>query len=273
MHRVIIFFVKTFSQIVSELRNVYKFRYVTYSFVQTSLKFRYRRSYLGFFWTVLAPMLHYIIMGLVFTMLMGNKRPDYFAYYFSGALFFALISGVLNRATIAFLVNEHFIKKIYVPKLTFVFNAVGIELVNFFLSGSSLIILGILTSYFKLSGYMFLAFIPVILAALALTGISCILSVATVYFRDFINITPVVIQAAFFATPVIYDETMIPQKYVWLIEWNPIYYYLKSFRLPLLSQTVPSWEVYVFIAAFSLFFLLAGVIVLMKYDNRIAFKL
>lgn len=256
-----------------ELQNVYRFRYVTFSFVYTTLKFRYRRSYFGFLWTVLAPMLHYIIMGLVFTMLMGDRRQDYFAYYFSGALFFALISGILTRATVAFLENEQFIKKIYVPKLTFILNAVGIELANFSLSGTSLIILGLITSYFHPSFYVVFSFIPVFLAAVGLIGIACLISTLTVYFRDFINITPVVIQASFFATPVIYDESMIPSKYSWIISVNPISYYLRAFRMPLLEQNIPSWENYAFMLSFSFIVLTIGLVTLVKFDNRIAFKL
>lgn len=259
--------------ILNELRNVYRFRFVTYAYVSTNVKLKYRRSYLGFVWTVLAPMTHYLIMGLVFTVLMGRNRSDYFQYYFSGALFFALISGIINRATTTFLINEHFIKKIYIPKLTFIVNGVGIELTNFFLSGTSLIVLGFVFGKISFSPLAFLAIIPVVLGALALTGLACIIGLTTVYFRDFINIVPAVVQAAFFATPVIYDQTMIPEKYRWLIYYNPLYYILELFRAPLINHSVPPFEYYVFSALFSIFCFMAGILVLIRFDNRIVFKL
>lgn len=263
----------SFSSMVYELKNVYKFRYVTFAFVSTSLKQKYRRSYLGFLWTVLTPMLHYLIMGLVFTVLMGNRRPDYFKYYFLGALFFAMISGVLNRSVSILIANENFIKKIYIPKLTFVLNAVGIELANFFLSASSLIFLGLIFGFFKVSPHILLSFFSVIIAAICLTGIACLFSLIAVYFRDFIGIVPVAIQAIFFTTPIIYDESMIPAKYNWLITYNPVYYFLKLFRGPLLDQTVPSIGEYAFAIIFSFLCLGIGLLTLIKFDNRIAFKL
>lgn len=262
-----------YNQIKTELFEAYRFRYVTMAFVSTNLRLRYRRSSLGFIWTVLAPMLHYILIGLVFTLIMSQRRPNYFAYYFTGALFFAMISGMLNKAPIVFIANEHFIKKIYVPKLTFVLNIVLIEVVNFFLSASSLIVLGILLGKISPSWYSFFAIIPVIYVSMALLGLTCIISVATVYFRDFIHIIPVAIQAAFFATPIVYDETMIPPEYHWIITYNPIFYFLKMFRLPLLDNQLASWQLYAGGFLFSAGILIIGLLVVKKFDNRIIFKL
>ena len=259
--------------IKNELKNVYKFRFVTYAYVSTNIKLRYRRSYLGFLWTVLAPMTHYLIMGFVFTMLMGRNRAGYFEYYFTGALFFSLISGILNRSITTFLINEHFIKKIYVPKLTFIVNSVGIELTNFVLSGSALVFLGVIFGRIHFTPVCLLAIIPVILGAFALAGLSCLISLATVYFRDFTNIIPAVVQAMFFATPVIYDQSMIPEQYKALIYYNPLYYILELFRNPLLSNTIPPIEYYIFAALFSLVCFVTGILVLLKFDNRIVFKL
>lgn len=262
-----------FSLIAQELKEAYRYRYVTYSFVETNLKLRYRRSSLGFIWTVLAPMLHYIVIGLMFSLIMGSKRPDYFVYYFSGALFFAIISGVMNRAPNIFISNEHFIKKIYIPKLTFVLNAVCIEATNFFLSASSLILLGVLLGKFHLSIYLPMALIPVLMAAVTLLGVSCLISVLSVYFRDFQHIMPVALQALFFATPIVYDETMIPEQYHWIMTYNPISYFLKMFRQPLLEQTLPSFQTYLSGFIFSVIILILGLWIVKKFDNKIVFKL
>lgn len=263
----------TLQLIKQELRDAYRYRYVTYSFVQTNLKLRYRRSVLGFVWTVLAPMLHYVVIGFVFSMLMAGKREDYFAYYFSGALFFSMISGVLNRAPMVFIANEHFIKKIYVPKIIFVLNAVSIEVINFCLSATALIVLGMLSGQVHLSPLVILSIVPVILIAIGLLGIACFVSVAAVYFRDLLHIVPVVIQALFFLTPVVYDKTMIPEKYHWIVQYNPFYYFLQMFRMPLIEGGLPSPLVFAGGLVFSLVVLVVGLVIVKKFDNRIVFKL
>lgn len=262
-----------FEQILQELTETYRFRYVVYSHVITNLKLRYRRSALGFMWTVLAPMLNYLVIGLVFTVLMRNRRPDYFLYYFSGAVFFGIISGVLSRSTGIFLENEHFIKKIYLPKLVFVLSRVGIELVNFFLSASALITLGYITGMLHLSWHVVLTIIPVFLIALFLLGLSCILAVATVYFRDFLHIIPVIVQALFFVTPIIYDKSMVPEKFHWGFNFNPFYYFIEIFRQPLVDHTIPSLKMYIVPLVSSLVMLPLGLYIVKKFDNKIVFKL
>lgn len=260
-------------KILFELKEVYRFRYVTISSVQNNLKLRYRRSFLGFIWTLLAPMLHYIVIGLVFNLIMAQKRPDYFVYYFSGALFFAIVTGVLNRAPLVFIQNEHFIKKIYVPKLTFILNGVSIEVTNFLLSTTSLILIGLAFGYFHLSFMVLFSLVAVFFVSLLLLGLSCFISVLTVYFRDFTHIIPVIVQALFFITPVIYDQSMIPERYHWLLKLNPFYYYLKLFRMPLLEGQIPSYTLYIYTFAFSLLCFLLGILFIKYFENKIVFKL
>lgn len=260
-------------KIIAELKEVYRYRYVTISNVQNNLKLRYRRSILGFIWTLLAPMLHYIVIGLVFNLIMGQKRSDYFVYYFSGALFFAVITGILNRAPFVFIQNEHFLKKIYVPKLTFILNGVFIEVTNFLLSATSLILIGLAFGYFHLSFMVLFSFVAVFLVTLLLLGISCFLSILTVYFRDFTHIVPVIVQALFFITPVIYDQSMIPTHYHWLLKLNPFYYYLKLFRMPLLEGEIPSYTLYIYCFGFSLACFGLGVLIIKYFENKIVFKL
>ncbi len=260
-------------QIIQELKETYRFRNVVYSNIQTNLKLRYRRSTLGFIWTVLAPMLNYVVIGLVFSVLMSGRRTDYFLYYFFGAVFFAIVSGVLSRAPFIFISNEHFIKKIYLPKLIFVLSTVGVELVNFFLSVSVLIFLGSVSGMLHLSWHVILTVIPIFLVACFLLGLSCILAVSTVYFRDFLHIIPVVVQAVFFATPIIYDKSMVPKEFHWCFIINPFYYFIEIFRQPLIDHAVPSYEMYLVPFVISFIMLPLGLYIIKIFDNKIIFKL
>jgi len=262
-----------FEEIKKELEDVYKYRYVVYSFVQTNLKLRYRRSYLGFIWTILAPMLNYLVMGIVFSFIMANRMPNYFIYYFSGAVFFAIISSTLSRAPAFLLGNEHYIKKIYVPKLIFILNGTIYEIANFVLSAVSLIILGMLFGKLDLSWHSFLIFIPIILISFFLIGIGTLIGIATVYFRDLMHVIPVIVQAAFFLTPVIYEKSMIPQEYQFLVDLNPFYYYLELYRLPLVYHQVPPMSYFVICTILSFVTFCFGLFMIKKYDNKIVFKL
>lgn len=217
--------------------------------------------------------MNYAMIGFVFTLLMKDRRPNYFIYYFAGANFFAIISGILNRAPLIFLQNENYIKKINLPKLIYILNAVAMELVNFFLSTTVLIVIGLCTGVLNLSWSVFMSLIPVALISLFLVGLSCVMAVMTVFFRDFIHIGPAFVQAAFFFTPVIYDSNMIPPQYREWLKLNPFYYFVELFRAPLLDQVMPSAQFLVISSVLSVVLLLVGIQILKIYDNQIVFKL
>lgn len=262
-----------FSEIRKELFSVYKYRYVVFSYIQTNLKLRYRRSTLGFAWTVLAPMLNYLVMGIVFSFIMRDRIPNYFAYYFSGAVFFAVVSSTLNRAPLFLLGNEHYIKKIYIPKMIFILNGTLYEVANFFLSTMALLLLGAVFQQLHLSIHAVLALIPFTLLVFFLIGIGSIISIATVYFRDLNHIVPVIVQAFFFLTPVIYERSMIPDKYQFLVVLNPFFYFLEAYRIPLIFNSFPPLHYYGICFALAIGSFCLGVHLIKKFDNKIVFKL
>lgn len=256
-----------------EFLDVWRYRYVVYSYVHTNLRLRYRRSYLGFLWTVLAPLLNYLVIGIVFSFLMNNRIDNFFAYYFTGSIFFSVISGVLNRAPTFLIGNEHYIKKIYLPKMVFVLNGSFYEFSNFLFSLLTLILVGIFIDYIHFTPYIILSLISLVPLLFFLIGLGTIISVGTVYFRDFLHIIPSGIQALFFVTPIIYKMDLIPQKYHLLILLNPIYYFLEIFRSPLLYETIPSLRLYAIAVSISFLTFWLGVLTMKQFDNKIIFKL
>src|SRR5689334_7480719 len=111
----------------NELTEAWRYRAVVENFTLTALGVRYRRSVLGYFWSVLSPLLKYAIMGLVFEIIGRFNMSNYYGYMFLGSVYFGFFSTVVSEATMAFIRNVHYIKKIYVPKLVFVFNIVIYE--------------------------------------------------------------------------------------------------------------------------------------------------
>lgn len=259
--------------IVTEYKEAWRFRYVIQSFVSTKLKQRYRRSFLGYFWTILAPFMHYAIIGFVMSHISRSSMPNYFVYMFSGSVFFSVIAGVINGSPMYLLANEHFIKKIYLPKVIFVLNTVALEFVNFALTGISLVLLGMITNLIHFSlAFLYLP-LPIIFGMLLLTGLGCVISIAAVYFRDLIHILPAIMQAAFFLTPILYSIDMIPVEYHKFIYINPIYYMIECFRMPIVHGQVPPLSYTLALIGISIFTFILGMVMLKKYDNKIVFRL
>lgn len=264
---------KARSGLVREFAELWRFRYVTYSYVYTTVKIRYRRSYLGFVWTVLAPMFHYIMIGFMMGLLMKGRMENFYTYYFTGAVFYALVGAVIAKSPSVMLSNEHYIKKIYVPKVIFLLNVVCYEFTNFFLSASALVLLGQLAGVWNFSILSPLALVSLFLSSFFLIGIAAILSVLTVYFRDLLHIVPVILQAVFFVTPIAYRIDMIPPEYHWLAIVNPIFYFLELFRMPIVEGQIPPLKYYAIASGLAAISCVTGLWVLKKFENKIVFKL
>ncbi len=262
-----------FESISTEFKDAWRFRYVIQSFVSTKLKQRYRRSFLGYFWTILAPFAHYAIIGFVMSHISRSTMPNYFVYMFSGSVFFSVIANVINGAPMYLLSNEHFIKKIYLPKVIFVLNTVTLEFVNFGLTAASLIILGVFTNLIHFSfAYLYLP-IPIFFGMLLLVGLGCVISIAAVYFRDLIHILPAIMQAAFFLTPILYSVDMIPERFHKFIYMNPLYYLIECFRIPIVQGEIPPANYTFALIGIGVFMFFFGMVMLKKYDNKIVFRL
>lgn len=261
------------AEIKNNITKTFYYRYVTLSHIEITLRLRYRRSILGFIWTVLAPLLQYLVIGIVFWYASKSQTENYFAYFFTGSVVFNIFSLTLTRAPAVMLSNEHFIKKIYLPKMIYVLNLVLYEIVNFLLSSAALLILGLITMQFHLSWAVL--FLPVALLIIipALFGVCCFLGVAGVYFRDLNYILPPLMQAAFFLTPIAYTIDILPVKIQKIVMLNPFYYFVELIRIPIVNQNLPDIHLIFFSAMISIVSFILGLWSIYKFDNRIVFKL
>lgn len=261
------------SQLTLGFKEIYKFRYVIFSYIESNLRHKYRRSFLGFIWSVLAPLAHYMIMGFVFSFLIRDTMSNFYKYYFLGAIFFSLVSSIISRSAYIMLGNEHFIKKIYLPKIIFVLNNIGFEIVNFSLTLAALVVLGVIFDFLSISWWLLTIPFSVFFICVFLFGIASILSVAIVYLRDVMHMIPPGLQALFFLTPIAYSPSMVPEKYQWLLKYNPLGYFLDLFREPILNNSWPHSETIIICVLMALISMTLGILTLRYFNHKIIFKL
>jgi ABC-type polysaccharide/polyol phosphate export permease len=222
---------------------------------------------------LLAPALHYALIGTVLAILNGSGVRTVLPYYLSGAAFYSLFAGIVGTAPSVMAINEQFIKKVAIPKAIYVLNAAAVEAVIFGFASVSLGILGAVSGFVHPSWAVSVSFLAVAFTAAFALGIACVLSVVAVWFRDVSHFTPVLLQAFFFLTPAVYQIEMLPLGLQPIVRANPLTLFLTIFREPLLNGTLPE-PINLFtalvIAAASLAF---GFAVLRMFDNRIVFRL
>lgn len=256
-----------------EIQELYKFRWVSISMVSSSLKTRYKRSFFGFLWSLLGPILNYLVVGIVFSLMMKGSVQNYFVYMFAGTVIFNLLSVTISHSTASMLGNENYIKKMYLPKSLFVVNTVALEYINFILALTALTFLGVVFQKLTLNwAYLFLP-IPLISAFFFNFGIASFVSVTSVFFRDMVHVLPILLQAAFFGTPILYNVELIPERFQKYLMLNPFYYFVEAFRYPIYKGELPPTEISVGLFVLSVTSFVIGFLLLKKFENKIVFRL
>src|SRR5882672_5965498 len=100
----------------STLIDSYQYREVLYNLLARDLKVKYKRTYLGYFWSLLNPILQLAVLTLVFSHIVRLGIKDYTLFLFAGLLAWTFFQSALTMASTSLLENENFIKKIYLPK-------------------------------------------------------------------------------------------------------------------------------------------------------------
>jgi ABC-type polysaccharide/polyol phosphate export permease len=260
---------------IKEIKEIIRFRYVIYFSVINGLKQRYRRSVLGYLWTVLVPLVNYATLAVVFLygLRMAPGKNNFFVHMFSGSIIFGVCTAVISQSCLIMVNNESYIKKIYVPKMVFVLNVVFTEMVNFLFVLVALMLLGLVTKQIHLSVQYLLIFPTILLIVPFLTGIAAVCSVACVYFNDLRHMIPVVMNMLYFISPILYSFDMAPPFLIKINSINPFFYFLELFRFPLASSTLSLMTISAVCVSLSAFSFLFGFYILRKFNNKILFKL
>lgn len=249
-----------------------EFKTVLKQLIWQQLTLRYRRTALGFLWTLINPLLTMTVITVVFSTIMRIPLQSFAVFLYSGLVPWTFFATACTAGAGSLVAAEGLIKKVYIPRQIFVVSTLTGLLVDTLFSTVALF--AIVTAIgAKISPALLL--LPISFAILyAFTlGTSLILSVATVFFRDVPNLIGIALQAGYYLTPIIYPLEMVPPQYQWIFKINPMYYVVDLFRQPIYYGKAPSIETYVLTTLGAIFLLLAGIHIFRMKDKHVVFRL
>ncbi len=203
-----------------------------------TIKLRYKNSIFGFLWGMMNPLIYLVIFSVVFS----NAFPTldrYPLYALTGLMFWIYFSSSTIQVIESIINNAGVLKSINVPTIAFPLSAQLASLMNF---GLSLIpFIGLMFWFGLRIGWETLFFFPFLLLFSSFTfGFSLILSSLNVYFRDMHLAWTSFMPAIFYASPIAYTADLIPQKLMWIIKLNPLFYFINGLRDVLYYNQLPS---------------------------------
>ena len=214
---------------------------------KTDFKLRYQGSILGYLWALLRPLMMFAILYIVFAKLLrfGGDIPHYPVYLLFGTTMWSFFTECTSQGIQAIVNRGDLLRKISFPKYIVVVSATLTAVINMLINLVVIIIFALINGITPTWSW-FLA-IPAILQLYLLSlGISFLLGSINVKYRDITSIWDVLVQALFYAVPIIYpismvaDTSIIAAKIVLL---NPIAQAIQDIRFGLIThETITTWN-------------------------------
>ena len=250
------------------------------------LRGKYKRSLLGWTWSLLNPLATMLIFTVVFAFFLkvtpdrGNPSGIHFFAFFllSGLLPWNFLSNGMSGAMGALIGNSNLIKKVYFPREVLVASNIASWIVSFLLE------LGVLALALMVSGHLALPWLlPTLLLVVIQTafvlGIGLLLAVVNVYFRDVQHFIGILLQIWFYATPIVYPISLVKKALVnhpglfTLYKLNPMVRFVNAYRACLYDFRFPAWGDLAYVAASAAIMLAVGVVVFAKLEPKLAEEL
>lgn len=218
------------------------YKHLLYELVIRDLKVKYRRSFLGYLWSLLNPLLTMLVMMVVFSRIFRFNVPNYPVYLITGQILYNFLSEATNNALVSIIGNAPLLKKTYVPKYIFTLSKVTSALVNLVFSLGALLIVLVIT-HVQFTWYMLLFPFVILEIYVFCLGLGMFLAQGTVFFRDVQYIYSVMLTAWMYATPIFYPAEALDGTLGWIIRtFNPMFSYISQFRAIFLYGTFPDLQ-------------------------------
>jgi len=219
-----------------------------WGFMNNEIRGRFAGSVGGFAWSLLTPFANLIIYVFVFSKVfqirlkpMETGTESFVIFFLAGLLPWAAFSEALGNATDLFIGKANLITKVAFPIEVLPITGV---VVPFVLQGFGFVMF---LGYLALKGYFYAGWIwlpvVIVLHMVFTLGLVILISSLCVFLRDIKQVIGIVLSLGFFATPIIYPLSMVPEKLRWIIKLNPLTPFIELYHQVLLSQSI-TWGLF-----------------------------
>ncbi len=255
------------------LKEVWKYRDLLMLFVRRDFVAKYKQTILGPFWFVLNPLLSTLIYTVIFNRVANIPTDNIppILFYLSGLVAWQYFAACLTGTSSTFLSNAGIFGKVYFPRLVSPLSVVLSSLVQLMVQFGLLFVV-ILIYWFKgypLSFSSYTLLIPAIILILAMMalGFGIVISSATTKYRDLTNFMSFGVQLWMYATPIIYPVSSVPDRFQFIVKYNPVAPLIEAFKYGLVGAGQVSWSGLAYSLIFTVVLLTIGILIFNKVEQ------
>jgi lipopolysaccharide transport system permease protein len=222
-----------------DFREFWHYRELLYFLTLRDIKVRYKQTLLGVSWVLLQP----LVTTVVFTIFLGilirvpSDGTPYVLFVYVGLLPWTYFSAAIISSSGSLVNNAHLITKVYFPRSIIPVSAVAARLLDFAIA---FIVLIVLMAYYRVPLTWSILLLPVLVALITLLalGVGMVSSAVNVKYRDVFVLIPVLLQLWMYASPVVYPTSLVPARWHYLYQLNPLVGLIGSFRAAALGGEI-----------------------------------
>lgn len=243
--------------LLREARELIAYRSLLRLLVVSQFKQRYRRSLLGMGWLFAGPLLNTAVLSVAFNALFRQQIAQYPVYVMVGLVAWNFFAQASTQGIDMAISGSGLLQRIYLPRSVFVVATLGSAVINM---GIALLALLPVIVASRAPLHLTWLMLPAAIALLALFTLGVTLAVATLaaFVGDVAHMYPLLVQALFFLTPIVYPPEIVPAELRWLVQLNPLSSFVDLFRALLYRGVVPDLAHWMSAAGIALTVLGAG---------------
>lgn len=253
-----------------DLKELWAYRELLGVLVRRDIKVRYQQSVLGVAWVILRPLVSMAIFTLVFGLFarIPSDGYPYALFVFAGFLPWTYFSTSVLSSGGSLVASAELVSKVYFPRLIIPMASVAGGLLDLFVSMAFLLLA---MPLFGVGWTANLLVAPALVLGVVVTalGVGTLISALTVAYRDFGSIAGYAVQIWMYATPVIYPVSLVPEKWRWILQINPMAAQVEAFRSCFLGKPFDIEAIAVSLSISSVLFVI-GVAYFEKVERRFA---
>lgn len=252
---------------MDKIKELYFYREMIINLVRKDLRTRYKGSILGFLWTFVNPLLQLLIYSVVFSYVMRMQMDHYYMFMFVGLIPWMFFCASVQGGATAIVSGADLVKKIYFPRLVLPIAVVSAAFMNMLFS---MVVMFAALFYSGLGISLSIVYLSIALLIIYMIGLGLafFFSAINVYFRDMEHILGIVTMSLFYATPIIYPVSMVPERLLGWFRFNPMFSVICTFHDILYYQRPPDMGLLLNDLTIAVVILVVGSVVFFKLEKN-----
>lgn len=252
------------------LVSLFRYKMLVRHLVAKDLKLKYRGSILGFFWSLLNPLIMIAVYAVAFKYIVGIQTPNFVFYLLIGVLAWNFFANSLMMSTGAIIDNGGLVKSVFFPRAILPVSTVLFNFAQYVLT--ALVFLPVMLIYYKVPLSVTMLAYPVFLALQLLftIGLALMIATGTAFFRDFRHFLEIALQALFWLTPVLYEVSKVSATLQGWIRFSPLAPFVIAYHDVFFYDRWPSRSMWALSLAYAALALVFGIWTMLRHEDRLS---